>query len=164
MRMSHVSYDKLDMMMRKKLVTGLPQLEVNKETICVGCQYGKAHQKPFEKSDFQARQTLELIHSDVFGPVKQPSVKGLRYMVTFIDDYSRFVWVYFLKEKTEVFQKFKEFKEEAEKDLKHVVMCLCSDNEGEYLSAEFTNYLKEHKIKRQLTCPNTPQQNGVSDF
>lgn len=73
-------------------------------------------------------------------------------MVTFIDDYSRYVWVYFLKEKSEVFHKFKDFKGEAERDLKHSIMCLRSDNAGEYLASDFADYLKKHKIKRQLTC------------
>lgn len=116
MRMIHVSYDKLDMMMRKKLVTGLPQLEVNKETIFVGCQYRKACQNPFEKSNFKVKKPLELIHSDVFGLTKQPLVKGIRYMITYIDDYSKFVWVYFMKEKAEVLQRFKDFKEKVERD------------------------------------------------
>lgn len=84
-------------------------------------------------------------------------------MVTFIDDYSRYVWVYFMKEKSEVFHKFKDFKGEAERDLKHSIMCLRSDNGDKYLTSDFADYLKKHKIKRQLTCANTPQQNGVSE-
>nr|KAJ0210601.1 hypothetical protein LSAT_V11C400160610 [Lactuca sativa] len=163
MRLGHVAYDKLDTMMKKKLVNGLPELEVSKGLVCGGCQYGKAHQLPFEKSTYQAKAPLELIHSDVFGPVKQPSVRGMKYMVTFIDDFSRFVWVYFMKEKSETFSKFKEFKTEAERDGKHRVLRLRSDNGGEYLAKEFVDYLREHKIGRKLTCPNTPQQNRVSE-
>lgn len=114
MRLSHVSYDKLDMMMKKKLVNGLPQLEVYKRLVCAGCQYGKAHQLPYDKSNYQAKVPLELVHSDVFGPVKQSSIGGMKYMVTFTDDFSKFVWVYFMKEKSETFSKFKQFKAEAE--------------------------------------------------
>lgn len=137
MRLSHVSYEKLDMMMKKKLVNGLPQLEVKTNLVCVGCQYGRAHQLPYEKSSCQAKAPLELVHSDVFGPVKQPSVKGMRYMVTFIDDFSRYVWVYFMKEKSEVFMKFKEFKLEAKRETRGSIGCLRSDNGGEYLADEF---------------------------
>ncbi|CAL5324316.1 unnamed protein product [Camellia sinensis] len=90
MRLSHVSYSKLTVMMKKLMLKGLSQLEVRKDTICAGCQYGKAHQLPYEESKWKAKGPLELIHSDVFGPVKQASFSGLKYMVTFIDDFSRF--------------------------------------------------------------------------
>ena len=83
-------------------------------------------------------------------------------MVTFIDDFLRYVWVYFMKEKSEAFTKFKKFKEKIEGELNMKIQCLRTDNGREYLSNEFTIYLKEHKIIRQLTCPNTPQQNGVA--
>ncbi|KAI3703127.1 hypothetical protein L6452_28883 [Arctium lappa] len=88
MRLSHVSYFKLEMMMKKETLRGLPKLDVKTDTICAGCQYGKAHQLPYEESKFRANKPLELIHSDVFGPVRQASVQCLKYMVTFIDDFS----------------------------------------------------------------------------
>ena len=88
MRLSHFSYSKLDMMMTKSMLKGLPQLEVRTYMVCVGCQYGKAHQFSYEESKFKAKKPLELIHSDVFGPMKQAPIGGIRYMVTFIDDFS----------------------------------------------------------------------------
>ncbi|CAH9133317.1 unnamed protein product, partial [Cuscuta epithymum] len=89
-RLGHVSYKKLKVMMKKEMLKGLPKLEIHDDVVCAGCQYGKAHQLPYEKSKFRAKAPLELIHSDVFGKVKQPSVCGFRYMITFIDDFSRF--------------------------------------------------------------------------
>nr|KAJ0210032.1 hypothetical protein LSAT_V11C400212760 [Lactuca sativa] len=91
MRLSHVSYDKLELMKKKKLVSRLPVLKVNKELVCARCQFEKAHQLPFMKSNFHAKAPLELVHSDVFGPVKQSSIKGMKYIITFIDDYSRYI-------------------------------------------------------------------------
>ncbi|KAG6504552.1 hypothetical protein ZIOFF_036886 [Zingiber officinale] len=79
---------KLNMMMKKSMLKGLPQLDIRTDTVCAGCQYGKAHQLPYQESKFKAKEPLELVHSDVFGPVKQPSIGGMRYMVTFIDDFS----------------------------------------------------------------------------
>ncbi|KAK3008578.1 hypothetical protein RJ639_014577 [Escallonia herrerae] len=70
-------------------VPGLPQLQVRRDIVCASRQYGKAHQLPYEESKFKAKEVLELIHSDVFGQVKQPSLGGMRYMVTFINDYLR---------------------------------------------------------------------------
>ncbi|KAL0325093.1 UNVERIFIED_CONTAM: Retrovirus-related Pol polyprotein from transposon RE2 [Sesamum radiatum] len=81
MRLSHVSYSKLDTMMKKSMLKGLSKLEVRKDTVCAGSQYGKAHQLPYEESNFRAKEPLELIHSDVFGPVKQASIGGMKYMV-----------------------------------------------------------------------------------
>lgn len=85
-RLGHVSYHKLKIMMKKAMLKGLPQLEVRGDVICAGCQYGKAHQLPYEESKFRAKEPFELVHSDVFGRVKQASISGMRYMVTFIDD------------------------------------------------------------------------------
>ncbi|KAF7836005.1 Retrovirus-related Pol polyprotein from transposon TNT 1-94 [Senna tora] len=162
-RLGHVGYHKLKVMMNKQMLKGLPQLEVRDNVVCAGCQYGKAHQLPYEESNFRAKAPLELVHSDVFGPVKQPSVSGYRYMITFIDDYSRYVWVDFMKEKSEALSKFKIFKEKNEGEVGQKILCLRTDNGGEYTSTEFSEYLRQNKIRRQLTCPRTPQQNGVAE-
>lgn len=162
-RLGHVSYSKLELMMSKQLVAGLPNLPVVKDVVCSGCQFGKAHQQPFHQSSYKSTQPLELVHTDVFGPVRQDSIGGMKYMITFIDDYSRFLWVFFMKEKSEALNKFKLFKVEAETLTGHKVRVLRSDNGGEYRSQEFTDFLNECKIKRQLTCSYTPQQNGVSE-
>jgi len=106
---------------------------------------------------------LELVHSDMFGPVKHPLSAVTVTLITFIDDFSRYVWIYFIKEKSEVFEKFKEFQYTLENDIGRKIKCLRMDNGGEYTSREFNDYLKEKMIRRQLTCPSTPQQNGVAE-
>jgi transposase InsO family protein len=131
--------------------------------VCVGCQYGKAHQLPYEESKFKAKKPLELVNSDVFGLMKQAFISGMRYMMTFINDFSRYVWVYFQKEKSETFSKFQEFKSAAEAEIGEKIRSLRIDNGGEYTSDEFFNYLLEHRIHHQFTCANTPQQNGVAE-
>jgi hypothetical protein len=163
MRLGHVSYSKLSIMVKKSMLKGLPQLDVRTDTVCAGCQYGKAHQLPYKESKFKAKEPLELVHSDVFGPVKQPSIGGMRYMVTFIDDFSRYVWVFFMKEKSDTFSKFKEFRESAEGEVGKKIGCLRTDNGGEYSSSEFSQYLRECQIRHQYTCANTPQQNGIAE-
>jgi hypothetical protein len=162
-RLGHVGFDKLGRIIEKGLVHGLPKADVKIDMVCSGCQFGKAAQLPFTSSDHRSNSPLELVHSDVFGPIKQSSMSGMKYMVTFIDDFSRFVWLYFMKEKTEVFSKFKIFEIEAETITKSKVGCLRSDNGGEYIATDFDDYLKQKRIRRQFTCPNTPQQNGVSE-
>lgn len=108
-RLAHVSYLKLKVIMKKQLVRGLPKLEVRIDVVCPGCQYGKAHQLPYNKYVFQAKQPLKLIHSDVLGKFGVSSIGGKNYLLTFTDDFSRYVWAYFLKEKSEMFKKFVEF-------------------------------------------------------
>ena len=84
-------------------------------------------------------------------------------MITFIDDFTRYIWVYFIKEKFEALSKFKEFKETFEKEVNRRICFLRTYNRGEYTSHEFSKYLQDCKIYRQLTCPNTLQQNRVAE-
>ena len=86
----------------KKVVTGLPDLKIKHEGICKGCAKGKNIKNPFPKSETQTKGTLELIHSDVCGPMSSTSLSGFDYYITFIDDFSRKTWIYFLKAKSEV--------------------------------------------------------------
>ncbi|KAE8665979.1 tir-nbs resistance protein [Hibiscus syriacus] len=162
-RLGHVSYSKLSVMVKKSMLKGLPQLDVRTHTVCAGFQYGKAHQLPYDESKFKAKEPLELVHSDVFRPVKQQSISGMRYMVAFIDDFSRYVWVFFMKEKSDTFSKFKEFRDSAEGEVGKKICYLRTDNRGEYRSSEFSQYLRECRIRHQYTCANTPQQNGVAE-
>jgi transposase InsO family protein len=81
------------------------------------------------------------------------SISGYVYYVSFIDDYSRKTWIYFLKSKDEVFNKFKEFKALIENLYKRKIKILKSDNGGEYTSKEFVNFYKDVGIKRELTTP-----------
>lgn len=84
-------------------------------------------------------------------------------MVTFINDFSNYVWVYFMKEKSETFSKFKEFKEMTEAEVDKRIRCLRTDNGGEYTSDEFFYFLRECRVRHQFTCANTPQQNSVAE-
>ena len=105
-RLGHVSYTKLKVMMKKSMLKGLPELHVKEDIICAGCQFDKVYQLPYEDSKFKSQAPLKLVHSDVFGPVKQHLVSALLCMITFIDDYSRYAWVEFMKEKSKAFNKF----------------------------------------------------------
>ncbi|CAL2260415.1 unnamed protein product [Prunus armeniaca] len=88
---------------------------------------------------------------------------GNKYFISFIDDFSRKVWVYFLKKKSEAFQAFKDFKAEVEKFVGFPIKTLRTDRGGEYLSNEFEKYCRNHGLMHQLTTRYTPQQNGVSE-
>ena len=94
------------------------------------------------------RWPLEVIHSDIWGLAQTPTINGCRYYVTFIDDFSRKTWIYFLTAKSEAFDKFKEFKTYVEKEYGTWIKCLRTDGGGEYLSREFDAFLQEHGIRR----------------
>jgi transposase InsO family protein len=158
-RLAHINYKVLPYVC--KVVTSLPKLKVDHEGVCNGCARGKNIKNPFLKRDNKAEGVLELIHSDVCGPMPSSSISEYVYYVSFIYDYSRKTWVYFLKSKDEVFRKFKEFKALIENLSERKINILKSDNGGEYTSKAFVNFCKDVGIKRELTTPYNPQQNGV---
>ncbi|MCO5594985.1 hypothetical protein L7F22_049020 [Adiantum nelumboides] len=104
-----------------------------------------------------------LVHSDVCGPMRTPSVGNSLYFVTFIDDFSRFCWVYPLKAKSYVFAIFQHYVSMVENETGCKVQTLCTDRGGEYMSGAFKDFLGKKGSKHQCTMPYTPQQNGVAE-
>ena len=117
----------------------------------------------FPSGSKRAKHILELVHNDVFGPVKVPSLVKYVYYVSFIDDFSRNTWIYFLKKKSEVFDRFKEFKALVENQTEKKIKVLRTDNGGEFCSKEFEEFCKKCGIAWQKTTPYTPEQNGVAE-
>ena len=115
-----------------KVVTWLLDLKIDHGGTCKGCASGKNIKNPFPKNEIKTKGTLELIHSDVCGPIPSISLSGYEYYVTFIDDYSRKTWIHFLKNKSKVFGKFKEFEALIENQSKKRIKTLRSNNGGEY--------------------------------
>lgn len=103
------------------------------------------------------------MHSDLCGPLPVVSFSGCKYFLTFIDDFSRRTWVYFLKLKSEVFNTFLAFKAFVEKQSRHQILKLRSDNGGEYVKIAFINFFTKNGIQMQHTVPYTPQKNGVAE-
>ena len=97
----------------------------------------------FPSSARKEKYILELIHSDVFGLVPIPSLGGYLYYVSFINDFSRNTWLYFLKKKSEVFSKFKEYKALVENQTGRNIKVLRTDNGGEFYENEFEQFCKE---------------------
>ena len=107
-RLVHVNYKALPIVI--KVVACLPEIQINNEEVCKGCAQGKNTNNPFPRSNSKAKGILEIVHSDVCGPMSTTSLSRYVYYVSFIDGYSSNTWIYFLKRKYEVFEKFKEFK------------------------------------------------------
>ncbi|GJZ17380.1 retrovirus-related pol polyprotein from transposon TNT 1-94 [Tanacetum coccineum] len=115
-----------------------------------------------KKMEYRATNTLELIHTDIYGIISPESFSRKRYFITFIDDYSRKTWVYFLKEKSEAFEVFKKFKVMVERTTSKFIRALRSNMGAEYVSTNFMNFFEEQGIRRFLTASYSPQQNGVA--
>jgi GAG-pre-integrase domain/Integrase core domain len=130
---------------------------------CESCLSGKMTKAHFTKKSERSKDLLGLVHSDVCGPMSISDRDGSRYFVTFIDDFSRYSYVYLMRNKFESFENFKKFKTEVENQLGKKIKVLRTDRGGEYLSSEFRGYLKANGIVSQLTPPRTPQWNGVSE-
>jgi hypothetical protein len=94
------------------MVEGIPELQSTHEGIFKGCALGKNIKKPFPRNNNRSKEILDPIHSYVCGPMPVISLGGSLYYVIFIDDYSRNTWLYLLKTKDKVFNKFQEFKVE----------------------------------------------------
>jgi hypothetical protein len=103
-RFAHLHYKALPAL--RKMVTSIPELQEEHEGICRGCTLGKNTKGPYPSSDSRSKGILDLVHSDICGPMTVSSLGGFLYYVTFIDDFSRKTWIYFIKTKDEVFSRF----------------------------------------------------------
>lgn len=138
--------------------------KISKVGFCDHCLFGKQKRVTFITPAMHVTKgILDYIHADVWGPSREASLSGARYMVTFIDDFSRKVWVYFLKHKSEAFDAFKSWKVMIEKQTEREIKKLRTDNGLEFCSGAFNQFCKEEGIVRHLTVPGTPQQNGVAE-
>ena len=127
------------------------------------CLEGKMTKRPSKAKGYRATKPLELVHTDVCGPMRVQARCGNEYFVTFTDEYSRYGFVYLMRQKSETFDKFREYKAESEKQLCVHIKQLRSDRGGEYLSGEFRFYLTQEGIVSQLSALGPPQQNGVAE-
>lgn len=125
---------------------------------CNSCQFGKSHRLPFTQSTSRAQLPFELVHTDLWGASPIISVTGMKYFILFVDDYSRFSWIYFLKVKSDAFPTFLKFKALVETQFNAKIKAIQTDGGGEY--APFTPFLTNLGIFHRLSCPITSEQNG----
>jgi hypothetical protein len=162
-RFGHLSYKGLRTLQWRHMVHGLPTFLAPTIT-CINCLNGKQHREVMLKhGNWRANQKLELIHADICGPISPESNSGKRYILCFIDDFSRNSWAFLLATKSEAFIYFKKFKAMVEKETLLHVKCLRIDRGGEFTSSEFNKFCSQQGIKGQLTTAYTPQQNGVAE-
>ncbi|KAE9212787.1 hypothetical protein PF004_g15532 [Phytophthora fragariae] len=159
-RMGHLNKDALAKTQRA--TTGMPTLEDKSMTLCGGCMKGKQTVAHFpSRSMSTTTKVLQLVHTDVMGPMKTKSKGGARYVLTFVDDHSKYVVAYFITKKSEVPVKFKAFMNLYENQRGERIKCLRSDNDTEFVNKEMDRLCALNGIVHQKTVPYSPQQNGV---
>jgi hypothetical protein len=138
-RFGHLNFRYMQRISKQGMVKGSPDIQFS-EGVCEGCILGKHPKEKFEKGKARrASSSLDIFHSDLMGPFPHPSIRKERYVLTFIDDYSCYTWVYFLRQKSNVFEHLKDFKDLVETQIGKKINILCKDNGGEYINKYFHN-------------------------
>jgi transposase InsO family protein len=161
-RLAHVGMKNLHKLLKGEHVLGLIDVCFEKDRPCGACQEGKqvgsTHQS---KNVMTTSRPLELLHMDLFGPVAYLSIGGNKYALVIVDDFSHFIWVFFLHDKSETQGTLKRFfLRRAQNEFELKVKKIMSDNGSEFKNLQVEEYLEEG-IKHEFFAPYTPQQNGV---
>jgi transposase InsO family protein len=167
-RLGHISRGRIDRLVKAEI---LPPLELSELDQCIDCIKGK-YVKKVKKDAKRSAGNLEIIHTDICGPFPVKSVDGYDSFITFTDDYSRFGYIYPIRERSEALDKFKIFKAEVENQHNKKIKIVRSDRGGEYygrhtpygqVPGPFAKFLQENGIVAQYSMPGDPQQNGVAE-
>jgi len=160
LRLGHVSEKGMNVLEKQGC---FGQSKLGKLEFCEDCIYGKASRASFNKAVHRTEAILDYIHSDLWGPAKVTSHGGNRYYMSFIDDYSRRVWVYLLKHKSDAFETFKDWKTMVENQTGKQIKKLRTYNGLEYCADVFNEFCRKTGIQRHHTVVHTPQQNGLAE-
>ena len=139
----------------------LPKFGINKTRKCEICVESKFARKPFNSIE-RSSELLELVHSDFCDLKMTPTRSGRKYFITFIDNYSRFCYVYLLHSKYETIDVFKTYKNEVENKKNKTLKMLRSYRGREYESPTLSEFCALHGIVHQTITPYTPKQNGIA--
>ncbi|KAG8502566.1 hypothetical protein CXB51_001088 [Gossypium anomalum] len=160
MKLGHTSEKSLKILAKQGLLKGAKACKLK---FCEHCVLGKQKRVKFGTAIHNTKGILEYVHSDVWGPSKTPSLGGKHYFVTFVDDFSRRVWVYTMRTKDKVLGVFLKWKTMIENQTGKKIKRLRTDNGGEYKSDPFFDVCQEYGIVRHFTVRDTPQQNRVAE-
>ena len=167
-RLGHISRGRMERLVKNEILLPLDFSDADK---CVDCIKGK-FAKTIKKGAVRATRVLELIHTDICGPLNVKSVDGFDSFITFTDDFSRYGYIYPIRDRSEALEKFKVYKAEVENQLNTKIKVVRSDRGGEYygrhapygqIPGPFAKFLSENGIIAQYSMPGEPQQNGVAE-
>ncbi|GJT51481.1 retrovirus-related pol polyprotein from transposon TNT 1-94 [Tanacetum coccineum] len=161
-RLGHANMHLIYSLASKELVTNLPKLKFDQH-FCDACKIGKhAHVSHKAKNIVSTTRCLELLHMDLFGPSSVRIYGGNRYTLVIVDDYSRYTWTRFLKDKTEAFDQFEIFSKKIQNQLGCIIVSIRTDHGREFDNeVQFGEFCNANGITHNFLAPRTPQSNSV---
>ncbi|GKC02130.1 retrovirus-related pol polyprotein from transposon TNT 1-94 [Tanacetum coccineum] len=161
-RLGHANMRLIQSLASKELVRNLPKLKFDQH-FCDACKIGKqAHASYKAKNIVSTTRCLELLHMDLFGPSTVQSYEGNRYTLVIVDDYSRYTWTRFLKDKTKAFDQFEIFSKKTQNQLGCTIVSIRTDHGMEFNNeVQFGEFCNANGITHNFSAPCTPQSNGV---
>lgn len=163
-KLGHRDAEAVKQMKTKDLVTGLEITDCGIKSVCEICIKGKMTKRSFSKESYHnTQEPLDLIHTDVCGPVQTVILGKKRYILTLIDDYSKYTVVYLMEHKSEVTEKTQEYINNMKTKFKKVPKIIRSDQGKEYLNASLKNFLRKEGIEMQYIMGYAPEQNGTEN-
>ncbi|GJZ08372.1 retrovirus-related pol polyprotein from transposon TNT 1-94 [Tanacetum coccineum] len=161
-RLGHANMRLIQSLASKELVRNLPKLKFDQH-FCDACKMGKqAHISHKAENIVSTTRCLELLHMDLFGPSAVRSYGGNRYTLVIVDDYSRYTWTRFLKDKTEAFDQFEIFSRKIQNQLGCLIVSIRTDHGREFDNeVQFREFCNANGITHNFSAPRTPQSNGV---
>ena len=161
-RLSHLNFKNINKLSRKHLAIGIPPVSFSKEKPCPGCEMGKQKRASFKtKQNFSISEPLHMLHMDLFGPVNVQTRAGKRYTLVIVDEYTRYCWVVFLRNKSEAAAEIISLIKQIELKYKRKVCQLRSDNGTEFQNATLESFCNDTGISQNFSSAHTPEQNGV---
>ena len=158
----HANCKQVAKVSKLEAVVRLPKFGKIEKNVCGPCQLGKQTKSTHPKVNVVATShPLELHHVDLMGPMRIESMDGKRYIMVVVDDFSRYSWVEFLREKSEACDKMERLCKRLQNEKGVAIVKIRSDHGKEFENAKFEVFCNEHGIKKEFSDPKTPQQNGV---
>lgn len=161
-RLGHICNSNLNKLISKNMINGLENCKTSKIDFCESCIQGKMSKLNFGTRT-KAKRILGIVHTDIAGPISPTSHSDERYFITFIDDFSSFVYVFIIKNKSDAFDCFKEYVNIVQTKFNSKIEILRCDNGREYISKEMKEFCKNNGTVIDFTNPYTPQQNGKAE-
>ncbi|KAL5544086.1 hypothetical protein UlMin_007870 [Ulmus minor] len=160
-RLGHANMDLLNKLSTKQLVKGLPSVTFQKDKVCDACEFGKQIKSSFKsKKIISTSRPLELLHLNLFGPMRTASLGGKFYVFVIVDDFSRFTWTLFLTHKNKAFQTFSNLCKCIQNEKGLSIVSIRSDHGKEFENKDFENFCLQNGSEHNFSAPRTPQQNG----
>ncbi|CAJ2665853.1 unnamed protein product [Trifolium pratense] len=161
-KLGHLNLKSMKRVISEEAVRGLPILQIQEGNICGECQIGKQTKVSHQKlQHLSTSRVLELLHMDLMGPIQVESLGGKKYVLVIVDDFSRYTWVNFIREKSETFEEFKNLCVQLQKEKDCGIVRIRSDHGKEFENSKFADFCAAEGIIHEFSSPITPQQNGV---